>query len=90
VCREGATVHTYSGATAVRAALLLAGFAVGLGEPIGPGKQSTCAALDARDLVSPLDARWLERLRRSSAAFPPDAPADALARVEAMEQFRAL
>jgi queuine tRNA-ribosyltransferase len=90
VCREGATVHTYSGATAVRAALLLAGFAVGLGEPIGPGKQSTCAARDARDLVSPLSARWLERLRRSSAAFPADAPGDALARIEAMEQFRAL
>jgi queuine tRNA-ribosyltransferase len=90
VCREGATVHTYSGATAVRSALLLAGFAVGLGEPIGPGKQSTCAARDARDLVSPLEARWLERLRRSSAAFPVDAPGDALARIEAMEQFCAL
>jgi queuine tRNA-ribosyltransferase len=86
-CREGATVHTYSGATAVRSAMLLAGFAVGLGEPIGPGKQSTCAALDPRDLASPLSSRWLERLRRSSAAFPPDAPSDALARVEGMAQF---
>src|SRR5207247_1149270 len=29
VCRDGATVHTYSGATSIRSALLLAGFAVG-------------------------------------------------------------
>src|SRR6185295_12269808 len=35
VCRAGASVHTYSGATSTRAALLLAGFAVGLGEAAG-------------------------------------------------------
>lgn len=88
-CGSGATVHTYSGATAVRSAFLLAGFAVGMGEPIGKGKNGTCAAVDARDLESPFDARWFERLKRSSAPFPPDAPADALARIGAMPQFAA-
>jgi queuine tRNA-ribosyltransferase len=86
-CRGGMTLHTYSGATAVRAALLLAGFAAGLGELIGPGKQSTCAALSPGDLAMPLDGRWLDRLSRSSVPFPPDAPAGALARVACMPQF---
>jgi tRNA U34 5-methylaminomethyl-2-thiouridine-forming methyltransferase MnmC len=35
LCRVGTTLHTYSGATATRAALLLAGFAVGVGEATG-------------------------------------------------------
>ncbi len=87
-CRPAATVHTYSGATAVRSALLLAGFAVGEGAPTGEFKNSTTAALRQGDLERPLDRRWLARLGRSSAAFPPDAPADALARVAALPQFR--
>src|SRR5262245_14251923 len=41
-CRAGATLHTYSGATAVRSALLLGGFAVGLGERVSKGKSATC------------------------------------------------
>ena len=86
-CRAGATVFTYSGATAVRSALLLAGFAVGVGEATGEHKAATCAALDVADLERPLDRRWLERLGRSSAGFPGDAPADALAQVAAMQQF---
>jgi queuine tRNA-ribosyltransferase len=87
VCRAGSTVHTYSGATAVRSALLLAGFRVGVGEKIAEGKQATVAALDPARLAQPLDARWLERLGRSSAPFPSDAPPDALARVCAHPQF---
>lgn len=89
LCRAGATLHTYSGATAVRSALLLAGFAVGSGEPSSAGKQTTIAALDARDLERPLDRRWLERLGRSSAPLPIDAPEDALARIGALAQFQA-
>ncbi|WP_437479336.1 MnmC family methyltransferase [Sorangium sp. So ce1014] len=88
-CRAGATVHTYSGATATRSALLLAGFAVGVGESTGKNKTATCAAVDLRDLARPLDRRWIERLGRSSAAFPPDAPADALAQVASLPQFHA-
>jgi queuine tRNA-ribosyltransferase len=88
LCREGATVHTYSRATATRTALLLAGFAVGFGEAAGDKQETTTvAATRADDLAQPLDARWLERLSRSSAPFPPDAPSDAFARIRALAQF---
>ena len=87
LCRSGTTVHTYSGATAVRTALLLAGFAVGRRDDVGEGRQNTCAATDVRQLDTPLDARFLDRLTRSSAAFPVDAPADALQRLRALPQL---
>lgn len=87
-CGDTATVHTYSGATAVRSALLLAGFVVGEGAATGEFKSATTAALRTEDLERPLDLRWLARLGRSSAGFPGDAPADALARVTAHPQFR--
>lgn len=86
-CRPGATLHTYSGATSARAALLLAGFAVGVGEKISEGKFATSAATDPALLAQPLDRRWLERLSRSSAPLPPDAPPDALALISALPQF---
>jgi queuine tRNA-ribosyltransferase len=86
-CRNMATVHTYSGATAVRAAMLLAGFAVGLGPETGAGKQGTTGAVHAGELSAPLGRRWLERLERSSAAWPTDAPGDALERIRKLAQF---
>jgi queuine tRNA-ribosyltransferase len=86
-CRNGATVHTYSAATATRSALLLAGFAVGVGDDTFAGKQTTQAAVGIEGLARPLDRRWLERLARSSAALPADAPADALARIAGASQF---
>jgi len=86
-CAPRATVFTYSTATATRAALLLAGFYVGVGDASGPKEQTTAAAVDPTDLVRPLDARWLDRLSRSSAPFPPDAPPDALDRIRAHPQF---
>ena len=89
LCADGATVHTYSGATAIRSALLLAGFAVGIGETIGPGRVATTAGTRAADLLRPLDRRWMQRLARSSAALPPDAPTDALERIGALPQFAA-
>lgn len=87
-CNEHATVHTYSGATRVRSALLLAGFAVGLGVAISSDRDATVAASNADDLDRPLGRDWLERLRRSSAPFPPDAPHDALERIRALPQFQ--
>lgn len=87
VCREGATVHTYSGATAVRTALLLAGFAVGLGDVLQGGRQATVAAARLADLAAPLDRRWLDRVSRSSAPFASDAPTDALERIARSPQF---
>jgi queuine tRNA-ribosyltransferase len=86
-CRAGCTVHTYGGATATRAALLLAGFEVGLGPVTGTDKRGTIATLPPATAPDRLDARWLARLTRSSAPFPPDAPADALARIACHPQF---
>lgn len=89
VCRPGATLHTYSTATSFRAGLLLAGFAVGIGTSTGDRTETTLGAVDAADLAQPLDARWLERLARSSAAFPSDVAADPDARAEALAAVRA-
>ncbi|MFL5299598.1 MAG: tRNA guanosine(34) transglycosylase Tgt [Anaeromyxobacteraceae bacterium] len=87
-CGPEATVFTYSTATAVRSALLLAGFSVGAGDASGPKAETTAAAVRTGDLARPLDRRWLERLARSSAPFPADAPPDAAARVAEHPQFR--
>jgi queuine tRNA-ribosyltransferase len=87
-CAPGAALFTYSTATAVRSALLLAGFAVGHGDASGPKEETTAAALPPALPARPLDARWLARLGRSSAPFPADAPADALGRIAASAQFR--
>ena len=87
-CRDGATVHTYSGATATRTALLLAGFAVGFGDVLSPGRQATVAATRLDDLERPLDRRWFDRLSRSSAPFSRDAPAEAFERIERSSQFQ--
>ena len=86
-CNAGCTVHTYGGATATRAGLLLAGFDVGLGPVTGTGKRGTVATLAPATPPDALDARWLARLARSSAPFPPDAPPDALARIARRPQF---
>ncbi|WP_242393039.1 tRNA guanosine(34) transglycosylase Tgt [Anaeromyxobacter oryzisoli] len=83
-----AALYTYSTATATRAALLLAGWFVGVGDPSGPKEQTTAAATGLDGLARPLDRRWLARLERSSAPFPPDAPADALDRIRAHPQLR--
>lgn len=92
-CAEGVTVHTYGGATSTRAALLLAGFFVGEGIIVGDAskagqkKRATLASLRKDVLERPLDARWLDRIARSSAPFPSDAPVDALERIRAHAQF---
>ncbi len=87
LCRAGATVHTYSRATAVRSALLLAGFAVGVGDATGEKEDTTIAAVDVSSLRRPLDRRWLARLARSSAPLPSDAPPGALELVASRPQF---
>ncbi len=87
-CAPGTTLFTYSTATSVRAALLLAGFVVGQGDASGPKQETTAAALPPALPARPLDARWLARLARSSAPFPSDAPGDALERIRALAQFQ--
>ena len=54
----------------MRVALLLAGFQVGMGLAAGRKEETTVAANRPGLLPSPLDARWLERVRRSDAAEP--------------------
>lgn len=81
------TLFTYSASTATRIALLLAGWAVGVGDAIGDKAQTTAAAVDAADLARPLDRTWLARLHRPDVPLPPDAPADAVARAAASRQF---
>jgi queuine tRNA-ribosyltransferase len=93
VCRDGATLHTYSASTSTRAGLLLGGFAVGVGERTGDRDETTVAATRVADLARPLGEAFLGRLARSSVPFPndvagdPAARADALARVRACPQF---
>jgi queuine tRNA-ribosyltransferase len=91
--REGAAdqsdelrLFTYTASTAVRAALLAAGFWVARGEPTGPKSETTIAVLPApgrrpgagRDGWPALDLlgpEWLGRWERSSAPWPADLPA---------------
>ncbi|MEY4582680.1 MAG: hypothetical protein RL701_7383 [Pseudomonadota bacterium] len=90
VCRAGATVHTYSGATATRLAMLLAGFAVGYGPGAGGVKQknSTIGAVQHTSLARPLDRRWLENTQGARAAWPADASSDAITHLQHLPQFQ--
>lgn len=81
------TLFTYSASTAVRLALLLAGWTVGIGDAIGDKATTTAAAMHGDDLARPLDATWLRRLARADVPLPADAPADAVQRVAALPQF---
>jgi queuine tRNA-ribosyltransferase len=71
-----AELYTYSCSTAVRVALLTAGFLVGEGVGIGPKAGttiafSTAAAATSHPLVPPLlGHEWLARWRRSDSRFP--------------------
>jgi len=92
-----AELYTYSNATAVRAALLSAGFWVAAGVGTGPKADTTLAftSLDAaqRHPDSPvlLDSTWLGRWRRSTARYPVGMAetehADFAARIEGHPQF---
>jgi tRNA U34 5-methylaminomethyl-2-thiouridine-forming methyltransferase MnmC len=88
VCRHGATVHTYSGALAVRAAMLLGGFAVGLG-PSSGGKQrhTTIAASDLCDLERPLGKAWLARLQQARVSQTVELSDSQYDRLAALPQF---
>jgi queuine tRNA-ribosyltransferase len=74
---KSAELYTYSASTAVRAALLAAGFFVAPGVGTGPKSDTTIAFTTAQGVqdhpASPrlLGADWLTRWRRSGAKFPP-------------------
>ncbi len=69
-CAPGALLATYSAATPTRVSMLLGGFFVGAGAAVGTKQETTVAAVDRARLQRPLDGRWLERWRRSSARAP--------------------
>jgi queuine tRNA-ribosyltransferase len=81
------TLFTYSASTAARLAMLLSGWAVGVGDAIGDKRQTTAAAVELGDLARPLPPGWLARLSRADAPLPADAPADAVTRARAAPQF---
>jgi queuine tRNA-ribosyltransferase len=80
-------LYTYSASTATRLALLLSGWAVGVGDAIGDKAQTTAAAVAVSDLARPLDRGWLARLSRPDVPLPSDAPPDAIARARLAPQF---
>ena len=76
-------LFTYSASTAVRAALLAAGFHVARGAATGPKAETTVAMTPRAALRAavrrraPLGPEWLARWERSEARFPSDVPPDA-------------
>jgi hypothetical protein len=82
---------TYSRSTLLRVTLLLAGFFVGRGVATGLKEETTVAANDRSLIEQPLDARWLERARRSESAEPLHAPVYSQSRLsaESWERLRA-
>ena len=91
-------LFTYSASTAVRAAMLGAGFVVARGAPTGTRLETTLAmtpaavrrSVERRRVL--LGADWLDRWRRSDARFPSDVPTESRAqfaeRITGLDQFR--
>jgi len=69
-CGERCEIAFHSRATALRVTLLLAGFYVGYGVPVGEKEETTVAATRRDLLRRPLDAAWLEMVKRSTSARP--------------------
>ena len=63
-------MSTYSRATVIRTALLLAGFYVGRGVGSGVKEETTQAATRMELLAEPLGRDWFGRAQRSHAAEP--------------------
>lgn len=72
--REGGVLCTYSCSTAVRSALMLAGFRVGRGAGTARKRETTVASPSAKALTEPLGRGWIEKLRRSHRPLPADWP----------------
>jgi queuine tRNA-ribosyltransferase len=78
-CRSGTIVLTYSSSTAVRTAMLAAGFWIAAGISTGAKTETTVALVPgggAEDRYRLLGPEWLERWERSQSQLPPGASAD--------------
>ncbi len=77
---KSAELYTYSNSTAVRVALLTAGWSVAEGTGTGPKSTTTIAFTQLQSIAShplsprPLGEEWLVRWRRSGSKFPADLP----------------
>jgi queuine tRNA-ribosyltransferase len=85
-CRNRpAKLFTYSGSTMVRGALIAAGFYTGAGAGTGPRTDTTAAftSMEVKNRnIELLGAEWLERFKRSSSKFSPDASEDECREIE--------
>lgn len=70
---EPTTLFTYSVATPVRVAMLMAGFYVGFGQATGLKHETTVASNSIHGLAAPIDTRWWQRWHRSHTQMPYDA-----------------
>ena len=69
-------LFTYSAATPIRAALVLAGFWVGYGTRTPSKAETTLACTSLKSLSQPLGPEWLEKIERSARPFPWGWPED--------------
>lgn len=69
-CAEDCQLFTYSASTRTRVSMLLGGFFVGIGDPIGTKQETTAAATKPELLERPLGRDWLSRWERSTARAP--------------------
>lgn len=81
-CKAGKSLLlTYSIATPIRVALLMAGFSVGHGPRSGLKHETTQAATDPDLLRDPLGQRWLQRWERSHTKYPFEATSEQYSQV---------
>lgn len=80
---------TYSSATSVRVALLLAGFFVGKGTRTDVKNETTVASTKRSLLKSPLGPEWLSKLERSKKLHPCDMDANLTTASELRERIAA-
>lgn len=73
---HGTELYTYTASTAVRAALLAAGFHVGYGTSTALKRETTIASTRLSSLQNPLEGKWLQKLMRSQPAMDVFTPED--------------
>ena len=74
--KDTSILVTYSRSTAVRTAMLMAGFTVGMANGLANDHEGTVAATESSAILNPLDNRWLQRWRLSSRSLPFDLDGD--------------